>query len=34
MNEIKAPTLIIVGQVVQLHEKLNWYKVGNKIPDK
>lgn len=34
LNEIKAPTLIIVGQVVQLHEKLNWYKVGNKIPDK
>lgn len=32
LNEIKAPTLIIVGQVVQLHEKLNWYKVGNKIP--
>ena len=34
VNEIKAPTLIIVGQVVQLHEKLNWYKVGNKIPVK
>ncbi|MCK5360305.1 MAG: uroporphyrinogen-III C-methyltransferase, partial [Gammaproteobacteria bacterium] len=34
LNEIKAPTLIIVGQVVQLHEKLNWYKVGNKIPEK
>ncbi len=32
LNEIKAPTLIIVGQVVQLHEKLNWYKGGNKIP--
>ncbi len=32
LNEIKAPTLIIVGQVVQLHEKLNWYKGGNKAP--
>jgi uroporphyrin-III C-methyltransferase/precorrin-2 dehydrogenase/sirohydrochlorin ferrochelatase len=32
LNKIKAPTLIIVGQVVQLHDKLNWYKVGNKIP--
>jgi uroporphyrin-III C-methyltransferase/precorrin-2 dehydrogenase/sirohydrochlorin ferrochelatase len=25
-NEVKAPTLIIVGQVVQLHDKLNWFK--------
>jgi uroporphyrin-III C-methyltransferase/precorrin-2 dehydrogenase/sirohydrochlorin ferrochelatase len=24
-HEIKAPTLIIVGDVVQLHEKLNWF---------
>ncbi len=24
-EEIKAPTLIIVGEVVKLHEKLNWY---------
>ena len=30
VNEIKAPTLIIVGQVVQLHEKLNWYKNEHK----
>jgi uroporphyrin-III C-methyltransferase/precorrin-2 dehydrogenase/sirohydrochlorin ferrochelatase len=30
VNEIKAPTLIIVGQVVQLHEKLNWYKSEHK----
>lgn len=34
LNEIKAPTLIIVGQVVQLREKLNWYKSGNKSPIK
>jgi uroporphyrin-III C-methyltransferase/precorrin-2 dehydrogenase/sirohydrochlorin ferrochelatase len=32
LNEIKAPTLIIVGQVVQLHEKLNWYKSEHKAP--
>ena len=32
LNEIKAPTLIIVGQVVQLREKLNWYKSANKSP--
>ena len=25
-NEVKAPTLIIVGEVVQLHHKLNWYQ--------
>jgi uroporphyrin-III C-methyltransferase/precorrin-2 dehydrogenase/sirohydrochlorin ferrochelatase len=24
-ESIKAPTLIIVGEVVQLHEKLNWF---------
>lgn len=24
-NEVKAPTLIIVGEVVRLHEKLNWF---------
>jgi len=23
-NEVQAPTLIIVGDVVQLHEKLKW----------
>jgi uroporphyrin-III C-methyltransferase/precorrin-2 dehydrogenase/sirohydrochlorin ferrochelatase len=34
LNEIKAPTLIIVGQVVKLREKLNWYKSGNRSPDK
>jgi len=34
LNKIKAPTLIIVGQVVQLREKLNWYKSGNRSPIK
>ena len=34
LNEIKAPTLIIVGQVVKLREKLNWYKSGIKPPIK
>ncbi len=24
-NNVKAPTLIIVGEVVQLHDKLNWF---------
>jgi len=27
--EVKPPTLIIVGKVVELHEKLNWYKPVN-----
>jgi uroporphyrin-III C-methyltransferase/precorrin-2 dehydrogenase/sirohydrochlorin ferrochelatase len=26
---IKAPTLIIVGEVVKLREKLNWFDAGN-----
>lgn len=26
-NKIQAPTLIIVGEVVQLHEKLKWFQV-------
>ncbi len=34
LYEVKAPTLIIVGQVVKLHEKLNWYKSGIKTPIK
>jgi len=33
----KAPTLIIVGEVVQLHEKLSWYKtpaeLAQSLPD-
>ena len=27
-NDVRAPTLIIVGEVVALHEKLAWYKPG------
>ena len=26
-NKIQAPTLIIVGEVVQLHEKLKWFQI-------
>ncbi len=25
-NKVKAPTLIIIGEVVQLHERLDWYR--------
>ncbi|MCG8669629.1 MAG: siroheme synthase CysG, partial [Pseudomonadales bacterium] len=25
-NDVKAPTLIVVGDVVQLHDKLSWFK--------
>ena len=25
-NELKAPTLIIVGEVVSLHNKLKWFE--------
>lgn len=28
-NEIKAPTLTVIGRVVNLHGKLNWFKPGN-----
>jgi uroporphyrin-III C-methyltransferase/precorrin-2 dehydrogenase/sirohydrochlorin ferrochelatase len=30
-NDVRAPTLIVVGEVVDLHNQLNWYKPGNKI---
>lgn len=30
-NEVRAPTLIIVGEVVSLHEKLRWFKTGSEI---
>jgi uroporphyrin-III C-methyltransferase/precorrin-2 dehydrogenase/sirohydrochlorin ferrochelatase len=30
-NDVRAPTLIVVGEVVDLHSKLNWYKGGGKI---
>ena len=32
VNEgIKAPTLIIVGTVVTLHDKLDWFKIGQSV---
>jgi len=30
-HQVSAPTLIIVGEVVQLHNKLSWYKTGEEI---
>ena len=27
-KEVRAPTLIIVGEVVTLQEKLSWYRAG------
>jgi uroporphyrin-III C-methyltransferase/precorrin-2 dehydrogenase/sirohydrochlorin ferrochelatase len=30
-NEVRAPTLIIVGEVVELHHKLSWYQQGEEI---
>ncbi len=30
-NEVHAPTLILVGEVVALHDKLGWYKAGEEI---
>ncbi len=30
-NEVHAPTLILVGEVVALHSKLGWYKSGKEI---
>jgi uroporphyrin-III C-methyltransferase/precorrin-2 dehydrogenase/sirohydrochlorin ferrochelatase len=30
-NEVRAPTLIVVGEVVELHKKLHWYKPGKEI---
>ena len=30
-NEVRAPTLILVGEVVALHHKLGWYKPGTEI---
>ena len=29
VNKVKAPTLIIVGDVVSLHDKLKWFKPSN-----
>ena len=30
-NDVRAPTLIVVGEVVELHNKLHWYKPGMEI---
>jgi len=30
-NEVRAPTLILVGEVVALHKRLGWYKPGEEI---
>lgn len=30
-NEVRAPTLIIVGEVVALHEKLQWFRPGQAL---
>ncbi|MCP4392572.1 MAG: uroporphyrinogen-III C-methyltransferase [Gammaproteobacteria bacterium] len=30
-HEVRAPTLILVGEVVALHNKLGWYKSGEEI---
>jgi uroporphyrin-III C-methyltransferase/precorrin-2 dehydrogenase/sirohydrochlorin ferrochelatase len=30
-NEVRAPTLVLVGEVVALHNRLGWYKPGEEI---
>lgn len=30
-NNVRAPTLIIVGEVVELHHRLSWFKQGEEI---
>ncbi|HBR95919.1 MAG TPA: uroporphyrinogen-III C-methyltransferase [Gammaproteobacteria bacterium] len=30
-NDVRAPTLIIVGEVVSLHEKLKWFRPGEEL---
>ena len=30
-HNVRAPTLIVVGEVVELHKKLHWYKPGMEI---
>jgi uroporphyrin-III C-methyltransferase/precorrin-2 dehydrogenase/sirohydrochlorin ferrochelatase len=30
-NQVHAPTLILVGEVVALHDRLSWYKPGKEI---
>ncbi|MCP3690096.1 MAG: uroporphyrinogen-III C-methyltransferase [Gammaproteobacteria bacterium] len=31
-NAVRAPTLIVVGEVVALHDKLSWYKASEAMP--
>lgn len=30
-NEVRAPTLILVGEVVALHDRLGWYRTGSEV---
>ena len=30
-HQVRAPTLIVVGEVVELHNKLSWFKTGEEI---
>jgi len=30
-NTVKAPTVIIIGEVVQLHERLGWFRPGGEV---
>jgi len=32
-SEVHAPTLTIIGQVINLHEKLKWYQPREHVPD-
>jgi len=32
-HEVRAPTLILVGEVVALHHRLGWYKTGESITE-
>lgn len=33
LHQVKAPTLIVVGEVVELHKKLHWFKPGEEIKE-
>ncbi len=30
-HQVKAPTLVIIGEVVRLHDKLAWFKLGQQV---
>jgi uroporphyrin-III C-methyltransferase/precorrin-2 dehydrogenase/sirohydrochlorin ferrochelatase len=32
-SEVHAPTLTIIGEVIELHEKLEWFQPREHIPD-